>query len=647
MAIRDDCGGGCYLRLLPVIGVDTPVYCPRRDSESRSILAGQVRDLASFVRDHRLAIEIQARVWSNMNRQGCASLFGCTGDEMLRRVSKGPWLVLVLTVACLIPFAGKAFHIDDTLFLLCARQIQEHPGDFYGFDANWYGAVMPMHEINQNPPLVPYYIAVAAGLFGWSEVALHLSFLLPAVGLSLGMYYLARSFCSRPHLAALIGVFSPAFLVSSTSIMTDVTMVAFYVWAVILWLHGMQSGRSLYLLCSGILICCSMMAKYYGVTAVALLFAYSLATKRRPGLWIAFLMIPLGVLVGYELLCQKLYGSGLFGNAVSYASGHNASGPSLFLLKPLIALSFTGGCIVAVLFYSHLLWSRRGLAIGCLSAAVIAFLLEVTGLGDTLMASTHTMRWYVDIQCAILVVLGAGVVVLAVRDLWTHRNALSLLLSLWVLGTFVFSGFVNWTTNARTILPMAPAVAILVVRKLDEMSKSGGQTGGLSVLLPLSMAAALALLVVWADTTYSNCQRSAARLICDQFVRDSRTVWFGGHWGFQYYMQLYGARALDFVGSSFEEGDIFVAPSNSAGPVPPSGFGEVTVNPGTFVNLDDKEFRTCRFITCVCRELGAGYYTDAWGCMPFSFGPVPPEVFSILHATESHPPLIPRLEDSK
>ena len=32
----------------------------------------------------------------------------------------------VLTIACLIPFSGRAFHVDDTLFVLAARQISQH-----------------------------------------------------------------------------------------------------------------------------------------------------------------------------------------------------------------------------------------------------------------------------------------------------------------------------------------------------------------------------------------------------------------------------------------------------------------------------------------------------------------------------------------
>lgn len=546
-------------------------------------------------------------------------------------------LVLAVTVVCLVPFAGKAFHVDDTLFLWCARQIQQHPGDFYGFDANWYGYAMPMHQINQNPPLVPYYIAAVARLFGWHEVTLHLAFLLPAIGVSLGMYYLARSLCSRPRLAALIGILSPAFLVSSTSIMTDVTMVALYVWAVVLWLHGIKSDRSIYLLFSAILVSLSMMAKYYGVTAAGLLFAYSVAVKRRPGLWVVFLAIPIAVLGGYELLCHRLYGSGLFGNAVSYASGMSVSGVSPLLRKPLVGLSFTGGCMLGLLFYSRALLSRRWFLVGGLSAAVIAVLLEATGLGSTLMADQENMPWYVSIQLAILVTTGAGVLVLALSDLWASRDASSLLLALWVVGTFVFSTFVNWTINTRTILPMVPAVGILVARRLDKMHPKRSQVKGVECLVPVIAAAILSLAVVWADATYANCQRSAARVICNQYAGGSRTIWFDAHWGFQYYMELLGARAVDYADSTMQRGDAFVTPVNNCNMVPPDGSRRAME---AFELVECKELTACRWLTTVSRPLGAGFYDGFWGCMPFCFGPVPPEEYPIAIVATTTPLLI-------
>ena len=86
-----------------------------------------------------------------------------------------------MTLLFLAPFAGKAIHIDDPMYLWAAHQIQSEPFDFYGFDVNWYGNEKSMVEANKNPPLVSFYLAFSAALLGWSELALHLAMLLPAM----------------------------------------------------------------------------------------------------------------------------------------------------------------------------------------------------------------------------------------------------------------------------------------------------------------------------------------------------------------------------------------------------------------------------------------------------------------------------------
>ena len=75
---------------------------------------------------------------------------------------RGGALLAVLTVLLLAPFAGKAIHIDDPLFVWSARYIQGHLLDFYGFDVNWYGKTMPMWAVAKNPPGVAYFIAGVA-----------------------------------------------------------------------------------------------------------------------------------------------------------------------------------------------------------------------------------------------------------------------------------------------------------------------------------------------------------------------------------------------------------------------------------------------------------------------------------------------------
>src|ERR1700691_6313184 len=107
-------------------------------------------------------------------------------------------LLAVAVLACLVPFSGKAFNIDDTLFLYVARQITQHPLDPYGFKVNWFLDAVPMAHETKNPPIASYYIAAAASLVGWSERALHLAFLLPALAAVLGAYRLAHRFTDSP-----------------------------------------------------------------------------------------------------------------------------------------------------------------------------------------------------------------------------------------------------------------------------------------------------------------------------------------------------------------------------------------------------------------------------------------------------------------
>src|SRR6516165_1925392 len=140
------------------------------------------------------------------------------------------FIVAVAVLAALAPFLNKAFHIDDPLFLWIAQQISMHPGDPYGFAANWYVSSQPMYSIMQNPPLSSYYMALMASFLGWSEPAMHGAFLVPAVAAVLGTFFLACRFCKSPLIAALLLLFTPVFLVSATGVMCDVWLLALWVW---------------------------------------------------------------------------------------------------------------------------------------------------------------------------------------------------------------------------------------------------------------------------------------------------------------------------------------------------------------------------------------------------------------------------------
>ncbi|MBI5570088.1 MAG: glycosyltransferase family 39 protein [Desulfomonile tiedjei] len=532
-------------------------------------------------------------------------------------------LLALVPVVCLAPFAGKAFHVDDLPFLWQARQILQHPFDFYGFSANWYGFDAPMYLMNQNPPLVSYYIALAAVLLGWSELAFHLAFLVPAMAVCLGTYYLAVPFCRRPYLAALIAIFTPVFLVSATSVMCDVLMLAFYVCSAALWVHGLEDEKWSCLFLAVICISLATLTKYFAISMVPLLFVYSLARTHSVGRWLFLLLIPIAVLVGYEMLTYRLYGTGLLAGAASYAVVAGQTRGWDGLVRGLIGLSFTGGCLAAAAFYAPILWPRRAWVTGLAALAVLTGILVSLGnVGSLDLKQGGGIRWGVTLELALFTTAGLHVLLLAGTDLWKRRDPAALLLFLWIFGTFTFTTFLNWSTNARTVLPMVPALGILVVRRLDEVLE-GDVTDRLgSVFYPMIPAAVLALSVTWADFSLAESQRLAARSILADYKGYNHTIWFQGHWGFQYYMEAGGAKPLDFRSPVFEEGDLMVVPSNN------SNLSALT--PDMFRLTDTRSVMPFRWIGTVQKHLGAGFYSDRWGPLPFAFGSVKPETYEIF-----------------
>src|ERR1700722_16187910 len=106
---------------------------------------------------------------------------------------------------------------------------------------------------------------------------------------------------------------------------------------------------------------------------------------------------------------------------------------------------------------------------------------------------------------------GLGLLELAVTDLWRQRDNRSLLLALWVAGTFVFAAFCNWTVNARSILPLCPAVAILVARRLDVKFPVAEKPWSPGIIACLLAAYGLAWSVTMADFSMAGACRQGAQ----------------------------------------------------------------------------------------------------------------------------------------
>jgi 4-amino-4-deoxy-L-arabinose transferase-like glycosyltransferase len=602
------------------------------------------------------------------------------GKNPSPRIPWGLVAAVLVCVGCLAPFVNKAFTVDDPLFLWAAQQIRSHPDDPYGFTVSWYGTPMRMADVTKNPPLMPYALALAAALFGWSETALHLICLLPAAGAAWGTYRLAQELCSRPLLASLTAILTPVFLVSSTNVMCDTLMLCWWVWAVVCWRRGLRQPAWFFV--AAVLICLCALTKYFGAALVPLLLVYTLAARLQGG-WrrslrtllpaVAALAVPVAVLAGYQVLTRWKYGNGLLLDAVGFSVGWRGANSDANWAS-LIGLIFIGGCLAGVLFYLPLLWPRRVLgtgaavAVGLLTPALLLGRLDTYALSaaaaTTKQAGFAVDAWCLAAQCrqtmacgpaafalgvaaavseappfqgwdwlavlqaAVFVLGGLGVVALIVTDLWRRWDANALLLFLWAVGTAAFAVRFNWVINGRSLLPLAPVVGILVARRLDLLH--GPSTGRWSwgLAWPLIGAGVVAVMVTAADYRQADADRSAARLIAADCAGRRGQLWLEGHWGFQYYMQRLGGVHVDVYAYHFREGDLLVLPGNNYGVLyrPP---------PWTARDVLTVEMHGFPWLTTLRLDRGAGFYSHEIGPFPFLIGPSVPVQYCVVEFLEA------------
>ncbi len=546
------------------------------------------------------------------------------------RTKRELFIIAVITAACLIPFINKAYHIDDTLFLWSAEQIQSDPIRAYDYSANWYGTPMPMSEIMQNPPLTSYFIAAVTGIFGWDEIPLHLAFFIPAVITIMGTYFIARSFCQQAVLAALIASFTPAFMISSTNVMSDVLMLSFYVSGIALWIHGLRRNKPWFLLSSALLIGLSALAKYYGATALLLVTVYTLFEKRKLHRSLFYLIIPIGLLIFYQYFTKSIYGHGLLSSAANYSIEVASKEWKHFFDKSFIGLAFTGGCMVSSVFMIPLLWPRKVWIPGFigLSSLVLILLMTKGALLEFSLQNETGYKWPQIIQLTLFITITLHLLILVAYDVASGKDSVSILLGCWILGTLVFSTFFNWTTNGRTLLPMAPAIGILIARQYERRQQTRVQPLTTSSQFKtriclsgaLTLGALFALATTWADYAWANSHRKAAHLIMDELQPTQETIGFQGHWGFQYYMEKLGATAVDFKAPATTSQRYVIIPQNNTSKRHP---------PGNYRYLKTITLPACPSASTMGYPIGAGFYTSIWGPLPFYFGDTPEEKFFI------------------
>ena len=144
------------------------------------------------------------------------------------------------------------------------------------------------------------------------------------------------------------------------------------------------------------------------------------------------------------------------------------------------------------------------------------------------------------------------------------------------------------------------------------------------VVAPLVVSAAVALWVTWADADLANSGRKAAQYVRDHLSKPGINVNFEGHWGFQYYMQGYQYQPIDYRNLHVGNGDLVVIPQNS------SYAAAQSISPSVVASRGVLTLPVKTGMTTMSQPWGSGFYSDALGPLPYSFGPPLPEYYMVL-----------------
>jgi hypothetical protein len=172
----------------------------------------------------------------------------------------------------------------------------------------------------------------------------------------------------------------------------------------------------------------------------------------------------------------------------------------------------------------------------------------------------------------------------------------------------------------KYLLPALPAAAVLAAHGLDRLASRTAILASIT-----AVGATLGLLILTADARMAGSARTAAARLIRPRVESGQRVWFAGHWGFHWYAEEAGAMALTVHPPFPSRGDIVVSSSVDR-PV-----GLLAVLPRTLIESWGSSEPSGQVMS---RPANAGFFSDLWGLLPWSWGPPDGSGFHVWRVTQ-------------
>ncbi len=495
-------------------------------------------------------------------------------------------LLLCLAVVLLrLPFLNQAVQGDEVYYLHLARNALADPlhpmqtGFRLQGDLVWAAG-------HTRPPFNAYTLAALLAAFGEvRETYFHAAYLLFSLAAVSAMYFLARRFCKQPLLAAFLFLAVPCFVVNGNKLEADLPLLAFWLLGFALFVHGRYTSAAVTLAGAGL-------CAYQSVFGLPILAHYAwYHARREKHAWMALLAAPAAI-GAWQLFERLSTGAAPATVLAGYFQSYN-----------LLALQTKLGSTLALISHLGFIVSPLIVALVWRPAARKRRLFIVGAYGSALLPAVLLGGYSQGQRMLLWLALATGLFALAgvVHLLLTRRSTDDGFLAAWVLVFFGCSAVVFYAGSARYLLPLAPALVLLIVRHVRNTKLVAGLT-----VLHLALSLGLAR----AEYEYDNQYRTFAQRLAP--LVDAKRIWTNAEWGLRYYLGELGGESM-LRDQVVHSGSVVVT-SDLAASVAFEAQGIRTELMSAEISTQSIPLRTI--------GLGArsGYSSSNFGALPFDFG---------------------------
>jgi 4-amino-4-deoxy-L-arabinose transferase-like glycosyltransferase len=281
-------------------------------------------------------------------------------------------VIVLVVVACAVPFLSQPFHMDDNFYMDMARSARAHPVHPYDTPYDFGGFHAPDMASHSHPPLQAYFLAavqVLAGEEEGREWIYHTAAVVFPLTAALSLYFISALFVERPIWPALALAVCPLLLVMGHTLMTDVPMLAYWLAATACFLWAAESGRRSLHAASALFLFAAMFTSYQSVALIPLLGFYQIRKHGKAAGWVA-LFLPVLAMGAWIGMSSSHFGRMILVDTAGYVQSRHAATLSMLGTKLLALFEYQGWLIVFPLFLLYVF--ARGLRGRLLLLALLA-----------------------------------------------------------------------------------------------------------------------------------------------------------------------------------------------------------------------------------------------------------------------------------